>query len=499
MTDLWFRNPQSCLSVLAEEGISKITWTRQHLGRLKTDGIMPVRQFYMSTPVRPRIMLIGIQGSSEYTIWDRFDKPTAVYPTWSGKEDPIEDLYDFIRRPVGENEVMCSNREIPSSMRPVLGQPHRVVLHNCPSSVSGVGKQFWLRMSGIQQEFPNVELFVNGSKSFSTVFGLRFKAGDIGLSDLGDSNQHITLPNGMTIKLNEGELRKLFQWEDWIKALGFTIDQVVTSQMERYRFRVRAARWAAKHWADNYRFHTNSLNASPDYEATDETYVPPKARTVMLSRKFTTLDADKVLCNRCRIAPGCKLFRSDSICGLKDSKVGDLEKFFQSRNASLIIQGLANIASLQAQRLENAMAAETAAGETDPDVTKQMNSLFSNGVKLAKLVDPNLNGGPSVQVNVGVSGGNAQVVTNMNPKAVMADIMQALEHQGIARENVTADMVEGILKSMAHDGDRQRAIEANTVMREAKSSKKIIEAIDSVVVQDALPVPVSPVPTARDE
>lgn len=497
MTDLWFRNTQSCLSVCAEEGVNRLTWTRQHLSRLHSDGILFVRQFYMSTPIRPKILIIGVQGSAEYSIFDRFDQPQAVYPSWSGKGDDLDDLYRMIENPVGENERMCTDPRVPTSLRPVLGQKHRIVLHNSPNNQSSSGKQFWLHMSQIQIDYPQVELFVNGSQSFSTLFGLRFKAGDLGLCDLGDTNKNFVLPNGMTVKLDKGEVHKLLQWEDWIKVMGFTINQIVTNQMERYRFRIRAARWAATHWADNYRFHSTGKNAAPDYEASDSTYKPPQSRAIVMRRKFTTVDADKMLCNRCRIAPGCKLYRQDSICGLKDSRVGDLAKFFQSRNADLIVQGLANITQLQARRLENSIEAEASAGEVDPEVTKQMNSLFANGVKLAKLVDPDLNGGPKVQVNVGVNGGNAQVVTSVNPKELMADIVHSLEMQGIKRERITAEMLEGVLKSMALDGDKVRAIEATSVSHEAASSKKLVKALEGEIVKVPLMPPLTS--TARDE
>lgn len=469
MTDVWFRNARSCLDVCAEEGVNRLSWTRQQLMRHKQDGIMIVRQFYMATSVRPKIMIVGIQGTAEYNVMSRYDEPIGVYPTWSGKNDSIEDLYGYIEKPWGEDERLCSDVRTPTSLRPVFGQKHRVIIHDNPSSVSGAGKEFWLGIAQIQEEYPDVSLFVNGTKSFGSLFGLRFKEGDYGLSDLGDTNQHIILPNGMTVKLNEEEYRKLFQWEDWIKVLGFDIATIVKDQKERYRFRIRAARWASKYWAENYRFHATGKNVVPDYEASEVDHRPKNARLVLTSRKFTLREADKLLCNRCRIAPGCKIYRQDSICGLKDSKVGDLEKFFQSRNASLIVDGLARITQLQAQRLEASMEAETDAGEISPEVTKQINSLFSNGAKLAQLVDPELRGGPKVQVNVGVNGQAAVQVNTASPKQIMSEIVAALEHQGIPRDQITPNMVEGVLKSMAEDGDKRRAIEGTKAYAEKKA------------------------------
>jgi hypothetical protein len=76
MTDIWFRNAQACMSVCAEEGVTRLTWTRQHLSRLRNDGILYVRQFYMHTPIRPKIMHIGVQGASEYHIFSKITEPT---------------------------------------------------------------------------------------------------------------------------------------------------------------------------------------------------------------------------------------------------------------------------------------------------------------------------------------------------------------------------------------------------------------------------------------
>jgi hypothetical protein len=481
MTELWFRNTRSCLDVCAEEGVNRLTWTRQQLMRYKQDGILLVRQFYMSTSVRPKILIIGIQGSSEYSVMSRYDEPLAVYPTWSGKNDSFDELYELAESPWGQNESMCSDQQIPSSLRPVLGQKHRIVIHDNPSSVSGVGKDFWIRLSQVQEEYPDCEFFVNGVKSFGALFGLKFKAGDYGLSDLGDTNQHIILPNGMTVKLNEGELRKLVQWNDWVRVLGFDIKTIVEDQKERYRFRIRAARWAAKYWAENYRFHTTGKNVAPDYEASDQAYKPRQGRLVLTTRKFTLADADKLLCSRCRIAPGCKLFRQDSVCGLKESKVGDLEKFFQTRNAGLIVDGLAKLTRLQAERLEHSMEAETISGEVSPEVTKQINSLFANGSKLAQLVDPELRGGPRVQVNVGVNGSAAVQVQNANPKQIMSDIVSALELQGIAREAITPEMIEGVLKGMSEGGDKQKAIEGSVEYARREEMKKAGASTHSAV------------------
>ena len=64
----------------------------------------------------------------------------------------------------------------------------------------------------------------------------------------------------------------------------------------------------------------------------------------------------------------------------------------------------------------------------DPEVTKMMNSLFKNGVQLAKLLNPELNGkGQSVTVSVG--GGHTAGV--FSPQQLTGKIIAELEAQGI--------------------------------------------------------------------
>lgn len=491
MTDIWFRNAKSCMASCAEEGVIRLTWTRQHLHRLKMDGLTYVRQFYMHTPLRPKIMLVGIQGTSEYGIFDRLDKPIAVYPTWSGKNDDVSELIDFIENPVGEDLSKCNDESIPPSLRPIYGQRHRVVIHNSPSAGSGVGQKYWAQIAQIQSDNPNVELFINGPMSFAVLFGLNFKACDFGLNDAGDTNQNIILPNGMNIRFNRNDLHKLLQWEDWIHQLGFTIEQLLDNKNDaRSRLRIRSARWAAKHWNENYRFHVSGYNIAVDTEVSDSEFVAPQSRIVILRRKkFTTRAADKVLCNRCCIAPGCKVYRADSICGLRESEMSDLEKYFQSRNAGLIIDGLAEITKLQARRVDSSIDVEAASGEVDPSVTTQINALFANGVKLAKLVNPDLNGkGTAVQVNIG-SPGSAEVVSMTNPKELMSGIVAMIEGMGFKREEITPSMIEGVLVGMS-TATPQQAIEAQSIKAEdilgrqkEDDSSKIVEPV-SVVSRD---------------
>lgn len=471
MTDLWFRNADKAMAICAQEGVARLTWTRQHIARLKFDGINYVRQFYMHTAVRPKIMVIGIQGTGEYDMYGRITEPKAVYPTWSGKGDNSDDLLRMINEPWGEDKKKCEDLSLPSALRPVYGQKHRVIIHNGPPPNSAVGQRFWESMMQLQMDRPDVELFANGVNDYAVIFGLKFRAVDYGLSDFGDINQKVYLPNGRRIEFEKfakspSTVELLAQHEDWIKLLGFTPKDILVDQNKRFAFRIRSARWAAKHWSNNLRFFKAWRNVSVDEaEIPEGDYVAPETnRIVLRPKQFSLAEADKILCNRCRIQVGCRFYRADSICGLGDSEMAELHKFFDSRNAGRIIDGLAEITRMQALRLEATMAAESQGTEIDPNVDKQINALFANGKSLAKLVDPNLAGpGTKVQVNVGTgASGNVQTVIESNPKKMMANIVEALEMQGIPRDKITVEMISGVLKSM-NQNSQQGAIEAQGI------------------------------------
>jgi hypothetical protein len=94
----------------------------------------------------------------------------------------------------------------------------------------------------------------------------------------------------------------------------------------------------------------------------------------------------------------------------------------------------------------------------DPEVTKIMNQLFTNGVKLAKLVNPNLTK-PLVQIN----NGRAAAVGAADPKQLAVEVIRALEAQGIARENITTEMFQAMMMKMVTDGAEPAAIQGQVI------------------------------------
>jgi hypothetical protein len=198
---------------------------------------------------------------------------------------------------------------------------------------------------------------------------------------------------------------------------------------------------------------------------------------------INSTDLDKFQCNTCILMNACTLFRENSVCTVKGSETVGLADAFGSRNVDVLIGGMSQLLKRNAERLEDAMAVEEAAADgLDPEVTKLGKTVFDQATKLAKLIDPSLAGGPKVQVNVGVgSGGSAQVaIAQSDPKQLMATVVAELEASGISRDEITSDLVKGVLKNMANVS-QQQAVSTAATLHNSKKEERL--AITGQIVQ----------------
>jgi hypothetical protein len=111
------------------------------------------------------------------------------------------------------------------------------------------------------------------------------------------------------------------------------------------------------------------------------------------------------------------------------------------------------------------MEDEESYGELDPEVTKIAALLFKGGRDLARLVDPALRVGPTtaIQINNGVGpGGGGGAAAIASPQQVIAGIVTELEARGVRREDITPEMIQGLLTEMAGQ-PATKAIEAQVV------------------------------------
>lgn len=143
---------------------------------------------------------------------------------------------------------------------------------------------------------------------------------------------------------------------------------------------------------------------------------------------------------------------------MPDAEPTELAKFFKTRDAETIMDGLGTLMAANTRRLERGMRAESMMDELDPEVSKIMGQVFEQGVKLAKLVDPALrSGGTKVQVNVGQVG--AAGVPAGNPRQLVAAAVRELRQRGFSEDQITPDVIQGVLTGMGNQEQARHSIE----------------------------------------
>lgn len=439
---------------MLEGGGDLIAWDRGVLVKRRIDPVPWLQLYAADLPIRQ--LMIGEQGSCEVGPDNPKTSPIAVYPTWTFGDDP-EQLVDWIENPVGENEQLCSDKSALPDERPVFGQEHRVVITEIPVLGTGAGRKFiaWLRE--LQEDNPECIIHVHGLYSLKYAFGMGFGAGDAEPRTAA-ANKRLIMASG-----NELPYTKVQENARWVTAVGM-VPADLDSPAKRCVFNIRST----KLYAMQAPFTVN-MRLTPqrevDTETPDKDYVIPSTkRALPVSVKFK--DGDRTLCNACSVQLTCKQFRQGEVCSLPEGNTANLASFFQTRDSQKIVDGLGTLLAMQSNRLEQAAQVEQALGDTDPEVTKMINALFSQGVQLAKLVDPSMRGG--VKVNVGVINGqaSASVSSGATASELTGQVVRALENQGIPRDQITPELVMKTLQAMSSPEDTQRAIEGTVIAQE---------------------------------
>jgi hypothetical protein len=134
------------------------------------------------------------------------------------------------------------------------------------------------------------------------------------------------------------------------------------------------------------------------------------------------------------------------VCAVPDSDLADLADYFNTRDADAIIEGLGDLLASQMLRLQNGMELESKkGGDLSPAVTTLFDKIFKDGVTLAKLINPML-AKPALQINVANAG---DLPSAGNKQALMAAVIGELEARGVARADITEEMVTGLLEERA--------------------------------------------------
>lgn len=443
MTEVWFRNPHNYVRELAEVGGPfRIAWDR---GMLVKKRIEPVShaKLYFGEDGDFQILCIGPQGSAHLDATHTLERPVAVYPTWEYGEN-FNILEEMVSSPIGLDAEACS-ADIPLDQRPVVGQDHRVVVTNLPNAGLAANRPFYRHLRELQEEYPDCNLTLHGSYSFRVMFGQGFGSADFEPRTAA-ANGKVYLPNGKELAY----ARTVGQMQ-WVNLLGMSITDL-KNPAPRCIFNIKSARWAAEHFTDKINFKTRGAveNVDPSSPVTRL----PTTQSFLSTPGLEKKEGDMITCDTCSLANACKHYREGAVCTVNGSETNPLAKLFQSRDSSRIIDGLGTIVAAQTTRLERGMESEEEFGELDPHVTKMMNDIFNNGVKLAKLIDPTLTK-PLVQIN------GAGAVAGASPKEMMASVVRALEDQGVRREDITTEMITDMMRKMV--GPEPQAIEGQVV------------------------------------
>jgi hypothetical protein len=431
MTDVWFRNPHNYIRELVEVGESaQIVWDRGMLVKKRIDPVAHAK-LYFGEHADFEILCIGAQGTAHLDKDHNLDRPKAVYPTWEYGEN-FNILEEMVSSPIGLDADACS-ASLPLDERPVVGQDHIVVVTSLPNAQLGANRPFYRNLRELQEEYSDCTIFLHGSYSFRVMFGMGFGAADVE-PRTDAANGKVILPNGKILAYARtvGQLQ-------WVNLLGMSVTDLKVPN-KRCIFNIKSALWAGENFMTNLKFKTRGATTfDPD---------APMAKTpVTTSFKSKTslvkLEGDMISCDTCSLAETCKYYREGAVCSVPGSETSPLANMFKSRDSAQIIDALGTVLAAQTDRLQRGMESEEEFGELDSEVTKMMNSIFGNGIKLAKIVDPSLTK-PQVVIN----NGHAAAVAGSSPKEIAAKVLRALEAQGIRREDVTPTMFEDMLRQM---------------------------------------------------
>jgi len=461
MTEVWFRNPWNYVRELTEVRHSMVVWDRGMLVKRRIDPIKHMESYFPGQLWR--VLLMGEQGSAEYT-WSSEGKPVAVYPTWDASTEGLELLEEMMQYPIGDDADACNTPDVSDDERPVAGQEHRVVVINIPDLRLGQGRALIRKLKEMQEDYPQCILHIHGLYSWRVSFGMGFGATDVDPRTNAGKGK-VTLPTG-----KEMIAEKTVSMPQWITLLGMKPVDLTREPRNRCIYNIKSALWAGEHYMTNVAFASQRYPSSQHVPDTTS----PKAAPVETVKKspfsvpVVPQPTDKINCNTCSLQNSCKYYREGSVCSVPGSEPAELAKHFKTRDSEQIIDGLGTLLALQARRLDRGVEEENMYGELDPEVTKIANQLFTNGVKLAKLVDPALAAGPKVQINVGQGG--AAAVQAATPNQVLGSIVRELERRGFRREQITPDMVGNLLAEMGGADRAPKVIEGKVLAREDESA-----------------------------
>lgn len=416
-TETWYRNPANYIREIDECGVQNIVWDYGYLYRRKIDVHKYMRM--KATGKNYRYMVIASEGAEEFATRSG-DTPIAWYPVWT-YEDGIDEL-----------EKLCAD-ENPVSKR------HLVVVMNILALNTPLGKELLKEIVNMQADYPKCEIMIHGTYAHHTLIRQQFKV--ITCEPRTIATGTILLPTGKKVFMPAD----LKPYMNWIRLLGYKANELDIPR-NRCMFNIKSIEWAAVNYnrEDNIRFNADPDNVV-DYESPREMFEPVVTKTYKTRMNLKSAPGDMYVCNSCSLMFDCKLYREGAVCAVPGSEPKELAAFFKTRDSGTIIDGIAEVAQIQSDRLVQGLEREQVLQQLDPEVTKIANSLVATGEKLAKLVDPSLRN-PKVAINL--NGNGPTQVQIGDPRQYIAAAFREFELAGIPRSKVTPAMVENVLKGM---------------------------------------------------
>jgi hypothetical protein len=316
-----------------------------------------------------------------------------------------------------------------------------------PSFGTSAGRAFLRVLAEMQDDHPDAIIHVHGAWGFRPAFGFT-RAGDIEVREAAKSGK-VMLGNGRVVRWQEAA-----KHHDWINLHHMTLGSLSVPR-NRCIFNIRAATWAGENLDTSTLFRTRRDEAADRRRIRTVASRPPSP----YARRMKVGDGDKFACDQCSLQMSCKLYRTGGVCTISDSEAAPLAAMFKTRDSDRIIEGLGRVLALGVERAERGLADETLEGKLDPEVTKILNQTFINGAKLAKLVDPSLAAAGAPRVGVFIN--NAQQGMASRPNVLTAGAVAALEAQGVAREDITPEMIVAMMQDSAAIKVKHQAIEAS--------------------------------------
>ncbi len=442
-TDVFFRNADNYVKELVEAEHRQVAWDRGYLFKKKIDPVRHADLYFSGYPFRIWDVGNEEQGCAEYLPGCTRETPAAVYPVISMLgEGAISHLEELCANPTGENEEQCLDLNVPREERPVYGQSHIIVVTDLPGMDTGRGRAMIRTIRDVQLDYPDATIHVHGLYGFQPMFGLGIKSVDYE-PRTGAQKGKIILPVGREVKYEAAALMP-----QWISLLGFKPSDL-SNPKNRCVYNIKSTLWAADNFTEGLarKFRRDPKAGPGDVDTTtpDSSFVPATTKSALPS-SIKVLDGDKINCDTCTLSAACKVYRAGAVCSLTGDGKG-LAAMFQTRDSSVVIDGLSKILSKQAERAEKAMEEEDEFQELSPDVTKMLDGLFKNGMQFAKLIDPTLR---SPKLALTVNGGAAVTVGSerATPQQIMKDVFAVLESQGFRREEITPEMIQLQMKAM---------------------------------------------------